>query len=89
MGLPAMARVTRISEEKLTQLSKTSPVFAPGATNYLKMGGLDELWDGDLSVCLTKALEYADAMDHRRVRGLERGGRKLAEPVVQRVLASG
>ncbi len=89
MGLPAMARVTRISEERLTQLSKSSPVFAPGATNYLKMGGLDELWEGDLSACLTKALEHADATDHRRKLGLERGGRKLAEPVVQRVLASG
>ena len=88
MGLPAMARVTRISEERLTQLSKSSPVFAPGANNYLQMGGLEELWEGDLSACLSKALEHADATDLRRVRGLERGGRKLAEPVVQRVLAS-
>jgi len=88
MGLPAMARVTRISEERLTELSKTSPVFAPGAKNYLKMGGLDELWEGDLSACLTKALEHIDATDHRRVRGLERGGRMLADVVVNRVLAS-
>jgi len=88
MGLAAMARVTRISEERLTELSVSSPVFAPGAKNYLKMGGLDTLWEGDLSVCLTKALEHADATDHRRVRGLERGGRLLAETVVQRVLAS-
>jgi malonate decarboxylase gamma subunit len=87
MGLPAMARVTRISEEKLTELSKTSPVFAPGAVNYLKMGGLDELWEGDLSVCLLKALEQVDTADHRSKFGLERGGRMLAEPVVQRVLA--
>jgi malonate decarboxylase gamma subunit len=86
MGLPAMARVTRISEEKLTELSKTSPVFAPGAENYLEMGGLDELWEGDLSACLTKALEHFNATDHRRVHGLERGGRKLAENVVKRVL---
>jgi len=88
MGLPAMARVTRISEERLTELSKTSPVFAPGAKNYLKMGGLDELWEGDLSACLTKALEHIDATDHRRVRGMERGGRMLADEVVRRVLTS-
>jgi len=88
MGLPAMARVTRISEERLTELSKTSPVFAPGAKNYLKMGGLDELWEGDLSACLVNALEHIDASDHRRVRGQERGGRLLADPVVKRVLAS-
>jgi len=38
MGLAAMARVTRISEERLTELSVSSPVFAPGARNYLKIG---------------------------------------------------
>jgi len=88
MGLPAMARVTRISEERLTELSKASPVFAPGAKNYLKMGGLDELWEGDLSACLTKALEHVDATDHRRASGKERGGRMLADAVIKRVLAS-
>jgi malonate decarboxylase gamma subunit len=87
MGLPAMARVTRISEEKLTELSKTSPVFAPGASNYLKMGGLDELWEGDLSVSIKNALEHIDSTDHRRKRGFERGGRLLCEPVVKKVLA--
>jgi malonate decarboxylase gamma subunit len=88
MGLAAMARVTRISEERLTELSVSSPVFAPGARNYLKMGGLDALWEGDLSICLKKALEHIDSTDHRSVNGLERGGRLLAEPVVKRVLAS-
>lgn len=88
MGLAAMARVTRISEERLTELGKTSPVFAPGATNYLKMGGLDELWKGDLSACLGKALEHIDASDNRRGLGVQRGGRMLADVVVKRVLAS-
>lgn len=88
MGLAAMARVTRISEERLTELSVSSPVFAPGADNYLKMGGLDSLWEGDLSACLADALAHVDAGDHRRKRGLERGGRLLAEPVVERVLTS-
>lgn len=87
MGLAAMARVTRISEERLTQLSISSPVFAPGAKNYLMMGGLDALWEGDLSVCLTKALEHVDATDQRRKRGMERGGRLLADAVVKRVLS--
>jgi malonate decarboxylase gamma subunit len=87
MGLAAMARVTRISEEKLTQLSISSPVFAPGAKNYLKMGGLDELWEGDLSACLADALQHDNATDHRRMCGHERGGRMLADAVVKRVLA--
>lgn len=88
MGLAAMARVTRISEERLTELSKSSPVFAPGAKNYLLMGGLDALWEGDLSLCLSAALKNIDSTDHRRSLGHERGGRMLAYPVVQRVLAS-
>ncbi len=88
MGLAAMARVTRISEERLTQLGISSPVFAPGAKNYLKMGGLDALWEGDLSACLKDALEHVDTNDHRRVLGLERGGRLLADVVVNRVSAS-
>jgi malonate decarboxylase gamma subunit len=88
MGLEAMARVTRISEEKLTELSVSSPVFAPGAQNYLKMGGLDELWESDLSVCLKEALEHIESKDIRRINGLERGGRILADTVVKRVLAS-
>jgi malonate decarboxylase gamma subunit len=87
MGLPAMARVTRISEEKLTQLSISSPVFAPGAKNYLKMGGLDELWESDLADCLKNAIEHIDINDLRRFRGLERGGRMMANTVVQRVLS--
>ena len=88
MGLAAMARVTRISEERLTELSKSSPVFAPGAHNYLLMGGLDALWEDDLSACLMDALKSVDTTDHRRSLGLERGGRMLVYPVVQRVLAS-
>jgi malonate decarboxylase gamma subunit len=66
-------------------------VFAPGAKNYLKMGGLDALWEGDLSACLTNALAdvlaHVDATDHRRKRGYERGGRLLADSVVQQVLS--
>jgi malonate decarboxylase gamma subunit len=88
MGLPAMARVMRISEERLTELGKTSPVFAPGAENYLKMGGLDELWEGDLSDYIINALEHIDLTDHRRIIGLGRGGRMLADAVVKRVLTS-
>lgn len=88
MGLAAMARVTRISEERLTQLSTSSPVFAPGAKNYLAMGGLDALWEGDLSACLLNALAHVDKTDHRRKSGFERGGRMLADEVAKRVLAS-
>lgn len=84
MGLPAMARITRIPEERLRALSTTSPVFAPGAINYVRMGAVDALWTGDLAACLLETLHRADAVDRRALRGLERGGRLLAQPVAHR-----
>jgi malonate decarboxylase gamma subunit len=56
MGLPAMARITKVPEERLTALAKSNPVFAPGPENYLRMGGLLSLWDGDLAAHLNAAL---------------------------------
>lgn len=88
MGLSAMARITRIAEERLRTLSADSPVFAPGAINYVRMGAVDSLWQGDLCACLLDMLGRADAVDRRSERGFERGGRSLARLVAQRVLAS-
>lgn len=85
MGLPAMARITRIPEERLRALSLASPVFAPGAINYVRMGAIDALWEGDLAACLQDALRRADAVDRRSARGFERGGRMLAQAVAKRV----
>jgi malonate decarboxylase gamma subunit len=44
MGLPAMARITKVPEERLTELARDNPVFAPGPENYLRMGGLHGIW---------------------------------------------
>ena len=44
MGLPAMARITKVPEERLTELARDNPVFAPGAENYWRMGGIAEIW---------------------------------------------
>ena len=84
MGLPAMARVTRQPEERLRALAATSPVFAPGAINYVRMGAIDALWDGDLSAHLAAALRDVPASDTRRALGYARGGRLLAAPVAAR-----
>ena len=89
MNFPAMARVTRIAEDRLRELAKSSPVFAPGAVNYVHMGAVEPLWHGDLSLRLQEALAQADAIDHRAQRGLERGGRTLAYPVAERVARDG
>lgn len=86
MGLPAMARVTKIPQEALEELSRTSPVFAPGVSNYLKMGALNAIWEGSLAKHLADALQDpASAEDTRRDAGQRTGGREKAGPVAQRV----
>lgn len=88
MRIPAMARVTKLSEETLTALSQSNPVFAPGVGNYVAMGGVRALWEGDLRKALREALADSPVEDTRARDGAERGGRKLAASVVQRVLAA-
>ncbi|MBD8533097.1 MULTISPECIES: biotin-independent malonate decarboxylase subunit gamma [unclassified Massilia] len=85
MGLPAMARITKVPEERLTELAKVDPVFAPGAGNYLRMGGLQAIWEDDFATLLAAALREADPLDRRRALGFERGGRRLAQPVAEAV----
>jgi malonate decarboxylase gamma subunit len=85
MGLPAMARVTKIPEERLQALSESSPVFAPGVDNYLRMGAIEAIWDGDLGQCLSAALGAKATGDRRRQLGERRGGRLSARPVAERV----
>lgn len=86
MGLPAMARITKVPEEVLTELARSNPVFAPGPENYLRMGGLQSIWDGDLAASLARALREPAGGDARAALGYERGGRKLAHPVIQAIL---
>jgi malonate decarboxylase gamma subunit len=84
MSLPAMARVTRLPEERLCALAQASPVFAPGAIHYVQMGAIDALWDGDLAANLMRALRDAPTHDTRRELGHSRGGRHLAAPIAER-----
>jgi malonate decarboxylase gamma subunit len=88
MRIPAMARVTKLSEEVLTALSLSNPVFAPGVQNYLRMGGVRALWQGDLPAALRTALALATTEDRRAQDGRERGGRLLAARVMEQVLAA-
>ena len=88
MRIPAMARVTKLSEDVLTALSASNPVFAPGVQNYLRMGGVRALWQADLPAGLRDALTHAATDDRRAIDGRERGGRLLAAAVVEQVLAA-
>ena len=87
MNLPAMARVTKIPQQRLEELAASSPVFAPGAANYLRMGALDALWSDDPGAALAAALSgpAPSRADHRRALGAERGGRTMASTVASRV----
>ena len=89
MGLPAMARITKVPEQRLVELAKDNPVFAPGPENYLRMGGLQAIWHGDLAAQLIDAFASADPIDRRSALGAQRGGRKMALPVVDAVLKDG
>ena len=85
MRLPAMARVTKIDEARLEELSASNPVFAPGVQNYVAMGGIRALWQGDLRAELRDALAAAPTDDERAALGAQRGGRRLAAEVAERV----
>lgn len=85
MNLPAMARVTKIPLERLTELSATSPVFAPGVENYHRMGAITAIWSGDLADHLAEALAAPVDGDARRALGEAREGRRMARPVADRV----
>lgn len=93
MNLPAMSRITKIPLDHLQELAKQSPVFSPGVENYLRMGHLDAVWQGDYAASLAKAITDLQArskaeisVDSRIARGVERGGRKAAGVVIDRVL---
>ena len=88
MRIPAMARVTKLSEDMLTALSQSNPVFAPGVDNFVAMGGVRAIWEHDLPAALRDALANTPIQDQRARDGEQRGGRKLAAQVAERVLTA-
>jgi len=88
MGLPAMARITKVAEERLVELAKSNPVFAPGPENYWRMGGVAAIWNGDLAAQLKLALANASDQDSRAVLGQQRGGRQWSQRVVNAIVSA-
>jgi len=88
MDLKAMARVTKIPHEELQRLAAESPVFAPGAENYARMGAIEAIWPAPSAALLNAALaellrdQAIACEDHRRESGELRGGRVLAARTV-------
>src|SRR5450631_2371083 len=83
MDLRAMSKVTKIPYDRLVVLAEESPVFAPGAENFWRMGAVHELWNAedDWDICLASAAAHIESGDRRALLGLERGGRMLAAPI--------
>jgi len=89
MDLRAMSRVTKIAHERLVELAGTSPIFAPGAGSYVRMGGIAAIWPVPSADLLDDALSAArkavSAGDQRQGTGLSRGGRLLASDIASTV----
>lgn len=86
MWLDAMAKVTKLDLTLLEQLSRTSPVFAPGVQNFYDLGGITELVDlAKLTDILLDESKKNDAIDIRSALAYTRGGRKMTAPVIQKI----
>jgi malonate decarboxylase gamma subunit len=83
MDLRAMSKVTKIPYDRLVVLAEESPVFAPGAENFWRMGAVHELWhaEDDWGICLATAVAHTDKVDGRAQLGFDRGGRMLAASI--------
>ena len=89
MNLPAMARVTKIPLERLEQLSRSSPLLAPGLSSFFAMGAVVSVWEAPLSSALAAALARPAGPDARMDLGASRGGRTLAREIAARVQGDG
>jgi len=90
MDLPSMARVTKLLEDRLKELAKTTPVFAPGLDHLAQTGAVAEIWDPEqpLDEQLEAALGRAGQKDVRDQLGAERKGRPMAAKVALQVIAA-
>jgi malonate decarboxylase gamma subunit len=90
MDLPSMSKVTKLPLEKLQELAKGTPIFAPGVTPLFALGAVNETWDADRPFAprLAELLRQpAATYDLRDQVGLQRKGRLLAHKIAERVAA--
>lgn len=86
MALPAMSRITQIPIDRLQELCNSSPIFGPGAKNYIALGAIEDVSDVNLSAELENAIVNYRTDDIRAKLGFERGGRNLAYTVIKSVI---
>lgn len=88
MDLPSIARVTKLPLDQLKEMAKSTPIFAPGLDPLFATGAVTEKWDvaNSLSKQLIALLQRTTGFNDRRDQvGLERGGRKQAAAIAERV----
>ena len=90
MDLPSMARVTKLPLDRLKELAKTTPVFAPGLDHLTQNGAVASIWDPKqpLDEQLEAAIAGASPQDQRARLGAERKGRLMAAKVAEQVVAA-
>lgn len=94
MDLNAMSRVTKIPVDKLQDLSKSSAIFAPGASNFYKMGAIKSIWkdlNADLIAhVIVNQQQHIESfqIDQRRMLAEHRQGRLLCNDIINKVLHS-
>ena len=88
MDLPSIARVTKLPQEQLEKMAKTTPVFAPGVDPMYQTGAITTVWDTGRSLADQLGATLADTRQHddRDVSGKQRGGRPMAADVAQLVI---
>lgn len=90
MDLPSIARVTKLDLDKLKEMARSTPVFAPGLDHLSQTGAVKAVWDPDkpLAAQLAATLKDASPEDRRDQLGKEREGRPVAADVARRVIAA-
>ena len=96
MPISSISRITKLDVERLTELSRTNPVFAAGADFFYQLGGVDELVDSMEKI--PEAIRH-QISDVRRAKeageftgplgrgllGKKRGGRKSRDQVIAKM----
>ncbi|MBE7247092.1 MAG: biotin-independent malonate decarboxylase subunit gamma, partial [Actinomycetospora chiangmaiensis] len=83
MDLPSVARVTKLPLEKLQDMAKSTPVFAPGIDNMVATGAVHAVLDPGkpLDGQIRALIDTVQPDDVRDRLGEERGGRPVARAV--------
>lgn len=98
MPLTSIARITRQDVERLTELSRTNPVFAAGPEFFWQLGGVEELLKtipemkdaivrhiGDVRQQKQTSGIQATGPQGRGLSGEERGGRKARNVILKQM----